>query len=52
MIYSGKKSYEDHKNKDLKFEERDKMYLKISRMKGMVRFFNKGKFSPHFMDPY
>ena len=28
------------------------MYLKISPMKGVVRFGNKWKLSPHYVDPY
>ena len=36
--YSSQKSYADHRRRDLEFEEGDKVYLKISPMKGMVRF--------------
>ena len=39
---SRKKSYADHRIRDLEFEESDKVYLKISPMKGVVRFGKKG----------
>ena len=41
--YSRQKSYADHRRRNLEFEEGDKVYLKISHMKGVVRFGNKGK---------
>ena len=50
--YSQQKSYADHRTRDLEFEEGDKVYLKISPMKGVVRFFKKRKFSPHYVGPY
>ncbi|MUG03910.1 hypothetical protein ECC01_23490 [Bacillus tequilensis] len=34
------------------FEKGDKVYLKISPMKGVVRFGKKGKLSPRSMGPY
>ena len=36
---------------DLEFEEGDKVYLKISTMKGVVRFGMKGKLSPRYVVP-
>ena len=47
--YSRRKSYADHIGRDLGFEEGDKVYLKISPMKGVVRFFKKGKLSPRYV---
>ena len=38
--------------RDLEFEEGDKVYLKISHMKGVVRFGKKGKLSPRYVGPY
>ena len=38
MAYSQQKSYADHRRRDLEFEEGDKVYLKISPMKGVERF--------------
>ena len=45
MDNSRQKPYADHRIKDLEFEEGDKVYLKISPMKGVVRFGKKGKLS-------
>ena len=36
----------------MNFEEGDKVYLKISPMKMVVKFFKKGKFSPRYVGPY
>ena len=36
----------------MEFEESDKVYLKISPIKGVVRFCKKGKLSPHYVGPY
>ena len=52
MAYSREKSYADHKRRDLEFEEGDKLYLEISKMKGVVRFCKKGKLSPLYVGPY
>ena len=46
MAYSKQKSYADHRRRDLEFEKGDKVYLKISSMKVVVRFVNNGKLSP------
>ena len=50
--YSRQKSYADHRTRDLEFEEGDKVYLKISPMKEVVRFGKKGKLSPRYVGPY
>ena len=52
MAYSRQKSYVDHRRRDLEFKEGDKVYLKISPMKGVVRFGKKGKFSSLYVGPY
>ena len=52
MAYSRQKSYADHRSRDLEFQEGDKMYLKISPMKGVVRFGKKEKLSPRYVGPY
>ena len=36
----------------MEFEEGDKVYLKISPMKWVVRFEKKGKLSPRYAGPY
>ena len=50
--YSRKKSYSNHRGRDLEFEEGDNVYLKISPMKRVVRFEKKGKLSPRYVGPY
>ena len=50
--YSQKKSYADKRRRDLEFEEGDKVYFKISPMKGVVRLGKKGKLSPRYVVPY
>ena len=50
--YSRQKFYADHRTRDLEFEEGDKVYLKISPMKGMVRFGKKGMMIPRYVGPY
>ena len=50
--YSLQNSYGYHRRRDLDFEEGDKVYLKISPMKGVVRFVKKGKLRPSYMGPY
>ena len=52
MAYSRQNSYADHSRRDLEFEEGDKVYLRISTMKGVVRFGKKGKLSPRYVGPY
>ena len=42
VAYSRQKSNANHMRRDLEFEEGDKVYLKISPMKGVVRFGKKG----------
>ena len=49
--YSRKKSYDNHRRKDLKYQESDKVDLKISTMKGVFIFVHKGKFSHRYVGP-
>ena len=52
-VYSRQKSYAtDHSRRDLEFEEGAKVYLKISPVKGVVRFWKNGKLSHHYVGPY
>lgn len=37
---------------DLEFEHGDKVYLKISKQKGVIRFFMIWKLNPRYMGPY
>ncbi|KAA3477867.1 Retrotransposable element Tf2 [Gossypium australe] len=46
------KSYVDLKRKEIKFEISDKVFLKVSPWKKVLRFGRKGKLSPRFTRPY
>ncbi|XP_017639728.1 uncharacterized protein LOC108481065 [Gossypium arboreum] len=47
-----KKSYADLKRKDIKYSVEDKVFLKVSPWKKILRFGLKGKLSPRFIRPY
>jgi hypothetical protein len=49
---SRQKSYSDTRRRDLVFNVDDWVYLKVSPMKGVVRFGKKGKLSPRYVGPY
>ena len=46
------KSYVDLKRKDIEYEVEDKVFLKVSSWRKMLRFGKKGKPSPRFIGPY
>jgi hypothetical protein len=46
------KSYADNRRRELRFEEGDFVYLKVSPMRGVRRFQVKGKLAPWFVGPY
>ncbi|XP_057247486.1 uncharacterized protein LOC130589879 [Beta vulgaris subsp. vulgaris] len=46
------KSYADLKRREEEYEVGEKVLLKVSRMKGVIRFGKKGKLSPKFIGPY
>ncbi|KAH0716653.1 hypothetical protein KY290_012914 [Solanum tuberosum] len=50
--HSRQKSYANNRKRDLEFEVGDWVYLKISPMKGVMRFGKKGKLSPQYVGPY
>ena len=52
MAYSRQKSYANNRRRDLEFGEGDKVYLKISPMKGVVRYHMNGNLSSHYVGPY
>nr|GEY02953.1 putative reverse transcriptase domain-containing protein [Tanacetum cinerariifolium] len=45
-------SYADHQRKPLEFSVGDKVLLKVSPMKGMVRFGKRSKLSPRYVRPF
>ena len=46
------KSYADLKRKDIEYEVRDKVFLKVSLWRKVLRFRKKGKLSLRFIEPY
>ena len=46
------RSYANLKRKDIEYEVRDKVFLKVSPRKKILRFGRKGKLSPRFIGPY
>ena len=52
IAYSWQKSYANHRKRELEYEEGDKVYLKFSPMKGVVRFCKKGKLSSRYIGHY
>src|SRR5688572_23840892 len=48
---SRQKSYADNRRRELRFEEGDFVYLKVSPMRGVRRFQVKGKLAPRFIGP-
>nr|GEW88423.1 retrotransposon protein, putative, Ty3-gypsy subclass [Tanacetum cinerariifolium] len=47
-----KKSYADLKRKPMEFEVEDKVMLKVSPWKGVVRFGKRGKLNPRYVGPF
>ncbi|GKF45591.1 hypothetical protein Tco_0135393, partial [Tanacetum coccineum] len=46
------KSYADKRRKPLEFQVRDKVMLKVSPWKGVIRFGKQGKLNPHYIGPF
>nr|GEW47002.1 putative reverse transcriptase domain-containing protein [Tanacetum cinerariifolium] len=46
------KSYVDRKRKPMKFEVEDRVMLKVSPSKGVVRFIKRGKLNPRYIGPF
>ncbi|XP_019242010.1 PREDICTED: uncharacterized protein LOC109222055, partial [Nicotiana attenuata] len=49
---SRQKSYADKRRRDLVFTIGDKVFLRVSPMKGVMRFGKRGKLNPRFIGPY
>ena len=47
-----RRSYANLKRKDIEYEVGDKVFLKVSSWKKILRFGRKGKLSPRFIGPY
>ncbi|GJR54319.1 putative reverse transcriptase domain-containing protein [Tanacetum coccineum] len=46
------KSYANRRRKPLEFEVGDKVMLKVSPWKGVIRFGKRGKLNPHYIGPF
>ncbi|GJZ67433.1 hypothetical protein Tco_0630673 [Tanacetum coccineum] len=46
------KSYADNRRKPLEFEVGDRVLLKVSHWKGVIRFRTKGKLAPRYVGPF
>ncbi|GKD85552.1 putative reverse transcriptase domain-containing protein, partial [Tanacetum coccineum] len=46
------KSYADVRQKPLKFQVGDKVMLKVSPWKGVIRYGKRGKLNPHYIGPF
>ncbi|GJZ41961.1 putative reverse transcriptase domain-containing protein [Tanacetum coccineum] len=46
------KSYSDNRRKPLEFEVGDRVMLKVSPWKGVIRFGKKGKLAPRYVEPF
>ena len=52
VVRDRQKSYADNRRRDLQFEIGDRVFLKISPWKGVLRFEKRGKLSPRYIGPY
>ncbi|XP_069154428.1 uncharacterized protein [Solanum lycopersicum] len=52
VAFNSQNSYADNRKMALKFEVGDQVYMKISPMKGVMRFGKKGKLSLRYVGPY
>ena len=50
--YSRQESYADKRKRVVEFEVGDKVYLKISPVKGVIMFGKRGKLSLRYVSPY
>lgn len=46
------KSYADVRRKPMEFQVGDKVMLKVSPWKGMIRFGKRGKLNPRYVGPF
>ena len=52
VVQSRQKSYADLKRKAIEYEVGDRVYLRVSPLRGVKRFGVKGKLAPRFVGPY
>jgi hypothetical protein len=51
VTQSRQKRYADHRRRELSFDVRDFVYLKVSPMRGLRHFMVRGKLAPRFIGP-
>ena len=52
LVTERQKSYADMRRKDMRYEIDEKVFLKVSPWKKVMRFGKNGKLSPKFIGPY
>ncbi|KAJ8769265.1 hypothetical protein K2173_002193 [Erythroxylum novogranatense] len=52
IAFSRQKSYADSKRRDVQYEPGDQVFVKVSPMKGVVRFGKRGKLNPRYIGPF
>ncbi|KAJ9558043.1 hypothetical protein OSB04_012657 [Centaurea solstitialis] len=52
VTHDRQKSYADKKRRPIEFQVGDKVMLKVSSWKGLIRFGKQGKLSPRFLGPF
>ena len=52
VAQSRQKSFAHSKRKNTAYEVGDRVYLRVSPLRGVKRFGVKGKLAPHFVGPY
>ena len=52
LVVDRQKFYTDMKRKDIQYEIGEKVFLKVSPWKKVMRFEIRGKLSPRFIEPY
>ena len=52
MLQCCQKSYADKRRRPLEFQDGENVVLKVSPMRGVMRFGKKGKLSPRYVGPF
>ena len=52
VAQDSQKSYADTRRRDLEFEVDDMVFLKVAPWKGVIRFQERGKLNPRYIDPF
>ena len=52
IVFSRQKSYTDPKRRDIQFDIGDHVFLKVSPMKGVMRFGKRGKLTLRYIGPF